>query len=41
MKVATKFVHFELKILYQVGILNSSGISTQTFEVIRTTYEQH
>ena len=41
LKVVTKCINFELEISYAAGILNSSGITTQTFEVIRTTYEQH
>ena len=41
LKVSTKFINFELEISYEAGILNSTGISTKRFEVIRTTYEQH
>ena len=41
LKVSTKFTNFELELSYEAGILNSPGISMQTFEVIRSTYEQH
>ena len=39
LKVATKLIHFQLEKSYQAGILNSTGISTQTLEVIQTTFE--